>query len=98
MDERLQLTSKQLELVQKFNELCREMTESGIGFINQSGDVLVINKNHVEDWVWPEEMLEDTECKYDDELVDFDDMTLSQMQFFYIAGCLDDNMGIRFKK
>lgn len=97
MDERLELTAAQKELAKKFNELCEEMRKNGIGFVNQSGEVYLINTEHVDKWIWPEEMELDTEEVQDEQLADFEEMAHSEMSFFYVAGCCDDNMGIRFK-
>ena len=98
MDKRLQLTEKQKELATKFDLLCEEMKREGIGFIGNVDDVLLINLNHVEDWVDPDEMLWKDDEGYEEELVDFEEMYLSHINFFYTSGCLDDNMGIRYKK
>lgn len=101
MDERLKLTRTQKELAQKFNELCEEMSRAGIGFISQGEDVLLINLQYVDDWVDVDEMIynmEKGDDVYDEQLADFEEMTLCNINYFYTAGILDDNMGLRFKK
>lgn len=95
MDKRLELTEAQWRLVHRFNDLCREMKRNGIGFVNQPGSIHLINLNHVDDYVFPEEM--NPEDDIDEELVDFEDMTPCDMDIFYASADVDDNMGIRFK-
>lgn len=101
MDERLELTAQQMELAKKFNELCEEMSNVGIGFINRPGNIYLINLNHVDRLVCFEEMvlnLEDEVGKYDEQLVDYDDMVASNIKPLYTADVCDDNLGIRFKQ
>lgn len=99
MDKRLKLTERQSELAKKFNELCEEMKREKIGFINDAynGDILLLNRNHVDDWIDVDEInLEDED--EDEQLVDMEEMFLTHITFFYSTGAPDGFIGIRFKK
>lgn len=101
MDKRLELTERQSELAKKFNELCEEMKREGIGFINDAynGDILLLNLNHVDDWIDVDEMnLEDDENWEDEQLADMEEMFLTHINFFHSTGTPDGFIGIRFKK
>ena len=100
MDKRLKLTERQSELAKKFNELCEEMKREKIGFINDAynGDILLLNRNHVDDWIDIDEInLEDDENE-DEQLVDMEEMFLTRITFFCSTGAPDGFIGIRFKK
>ena len=98
MDKRLELTKEQKELTKKFNELCEEMSRSGIGLVLHGDDVSFINLEKVDDWVAVEDMAtDDYDEEVEEELVDIEEMPLSGIKFFYETGCPDDFVGIRFK-
>ena len=97
VDERLKLTDAQMLLTEKFCELCSEMNRSGIGFINQSGKVYLINLKHVDELINPNEMELECEEVPDEQLVFYGDMADSNMKFIHTVSVWDHGIGIRFK-
>ena len=97
MDKRLELTSKQRELVKKFNNLCERMKRAGIGFLNYAynGDVVLLNISNVEDIVDVGEI--SPEGDKDEVLADMEEMFLANINFEFATGVPDSFVGVRFK-
>lgn len=97
MDERLELTSEQRELVKKFNDLCEEMKRAGIGAISDvyNGDVVLLNITHVEDIVDVGKI--SPEDDKDEVLADIKEMFLANINIDFATGDPDSFVGVRFK-
>ena len=98
MDKRLELTEEQRKLAKKFDTLCSEMNRAGIGFINQTESLYLVNLNNVEKWIDPLDANPEGDENELDKLVDITEMKECKIKFFYITEALDFYMGIRYKK
>lgn len=92
MDKRLSLTEAQWRLYYRFNDLCREMRKEKMLFVNNNGNLGLINGEYVDDYVFPEDIDKD----FNEVEVRTEKLPTTALNMFYSTGYLDETFGIRF--
>lgn len=97
--DRVCLTESQEKLANRFDELCEEMKRAGIGFVYNYGYVLLMNMEHVKEFVSVHDMDPESEIYIDEELIEFDDMRKTHVDFSCIGYVYEDEevVGVRYK-
>ena len=98
MDKRLELTDAQMRMVFRFNDLCKEMRNAGILFVEHEGNIRVINGLEAKDHLFPEDIADAIECGDDIAEVRFDKMEATEMVLSYYGAYADETMGFKFNE